>query len=153
MPSTRARRIGTFRGVTAPGQAVETATALAQALDRNDFTSAARWIAPDCVYEVRGERVLGAAAILASYAESAKWAQRQFDEVRYESDVGLPDGDTVPVLYTDNLQKAGGRWHRHRCRQHLTIAPSGLVTRIVHEDLPGEVEALEAYFAACGISR
>ena len=129
------------------------ATALARALDRNDFAGAAECIAADCVYEVRGEAIEGAAAILASYADSARFATRHFDEVRYESEAGEPDGATVAVLYTDYLMKAGGRWHRHRCRQHLTVGAEGRVVKIVHEDLPGEVEALEAYFKECGIER
>ena len=137
----------------APELVLHVANSLARALDRNDFMTAAGWIAPDCLYEVRGETVVGATAILASYADSANWAMRKFDEVRYESEVGAPDQATVAVLYTDYLQKAGGRWHRHRCRQHLTVGDAGRVVRIVHEDLAGEPESLEAYFKECGIVR
>lgn len=132
---------------------LRTATALSQALDRNDFIAAAMWIATDCVYEVRGEEIVGSAAILASYADTATWVEKVFDEVRYESAVEEPRGDTVGVLYTDYLMKVPGQWHRHRCRQHLTVGPAGRVTRIVHEDLEGEPERLEVYFAECGIAR
>jgi len=129
------------------------ATSLAKALDRNDFLGAAEWIAADCLYEVRGDVIVGAESILASYAETAHWAEQVFDEVRYESEVGAPAGDTAAVLYTDYLMKVPGKWHRHRCRQHLTVGPGGRVVRIVHEDLPGEMESLEAYFRECGIER
>ena len=132
---------------------LEVANGLARALDRNDFMTARQWLAVDCLYEVRGETVAGVDAILASYADSAEWATRQFDEVRYESEVGTPAGATVAVLYTDYLLKAGGRWHRHRCRQHLTVGADERVARIVHEDLEGQPEALEAYFKECGIER
>ena len=138
---------------THPELTARVATDLARALDRNDFTAAAAWIAADCVYEVRGDLIVGADAILASYAETANWAVQAFDEVRYESEAGAPEGDTVPVLYTDYLMKVPGKWHRHRCRQHLTVGAAGKVVRIVHEDLPGEMEALEAYFQECGIER
>ena len=129
------------------------ATALSQALDRNDFVGAAMWIATDCVYDVRGDEIVGSAAILASYADTATWVEKVFDEVRYESAVEEPAGDTVGVLYTDYLMKVPGQWHRHRCRQHLTVGAEGRVVKIVHEDLPGEVESLERYFEACGIVR
>ena len=136
-----------------PETVTRVATALSQSLDRNDFVGAAMWIATDCVYDVRGEEIVGSAAILASYADTATWVEKVFDEVRYESVVEEPAGDTVSVLYTDYLMKVPGQWHRHRCRQHLTVGAEGRVVRIVHEDLPGEVEGLERYFEACGIER
>lgn len=136
-----------------PELVTRVATALARALERNDFIGAAEWIATDCLYEVRGEAIAGSAEILASYAHTATWAQQQFDEIRNESEVGAPVGDTAPVLYTDYLMKVPGRWHRHRCRQHLTVGAEERVVHILHEDLPGEVDALEVYFKECGIER
>jgi len=132
---------------------LEVARALSHALDHNDFTSAARWIASDCVYLVRGEEIIGASAILTSYADNAAWATEHFDEVRYESEVSLGNDGSAAVLYTDYLMKVPGQWHRHRCRQHLTLGPNGHVVHIRHEDLPGETESLEAYFKVCGIER
>ena len=80
-------------------------------------------------------------------------ARRAFDEVRYESEVGPVDGETASVTFTDYLMKAGGRWHRHRCRQEFTVDASGRITHIVHREIPGEREALDAYFAECGVER
>lgn len=137
----------------APETVTRVATSLARALDHNDFITAADWMATDCVYEVRDEVIVGSVPILASYADTATWAERAFDEIRYESEIGEPKGDTVAVLYTDYLMKVPGKWHKHRCRQHLTVGAEGRVVRIVHEDLPGETESLEAYFAECGIER
>jgi hypothetical protein len=136
-----------------PEIVTQAAAMLSAALDRNDFATAARLITPDCRYEVRGDTLIGAPAIITSYAESNEWAIAHLDEVRYESEVGTPEGDTVAVRYTDYLMKAGGGWHRHRCRQHLTVNAEGRIARIVHEDLPGEVEALDDYFERCGIRR
>lgn len=126
---------------------------LAAALDADDFTAARRWLAEDCVYEGASETLRGAQAILGSYAEASAWAHRAFDEVRYESQVGAPEGDTVPVTFTDYLLKAGGRWHRYRCRQEFTVGRDGRIARIVHRDLPGEREGLAAYFKECGVER
>lgn len=129
------------------------AQALAHALDFEDYATARGMISDDCVYEL-GERVLnGPDEILASYAESAAWVRRTLDDVRYESAVErLPDG-RASVLYTDYLVLAGGRMHRHQCRQDLTIDEDGLVRRIEHRELPGERDTLNAFFDAAGIER
>ena len=99
-------------GPPPPDIVSQAAAALSAALDRNDFATAAQLISPDCVYEVRGEIMIGADLIIASYAASNQFAVTHFDEVRYESEVGVPEGDTVAVLYTDYLLKAGNGWHR-----------------------------------------
>ena len=113
-----------------PETVIRVATALSQALDRNDFVEAAMWIATDCVYDVRGDAIVGSAAILASYADTATWVEKVFDEVRHESVVEEPvEGDTARVLYTDYLMKVPGQWHRHRCRQHLTVGTEGRCRR------------------------
>jgi len=126
---------------------------LAAALDADDFAAARRWLADDCIYEGASETFRGSEAILTSYRDASGWAHRTFDEVRYESQVGAADGDTVPVTFTDYLLKAGVRWHRYRCQQEFTVGRDGKVARIVHRDLPGEREALDAYFQECGIER
>jgi ketosteroid isomerase-like protein len=126
---------------------------LAAALDADDFTTARGLLAPDCVYVGREETWNSAEAIVASYADASAWAHRTFDEVRYESETGPAEDDAVTVTFTDYLLKAGGRWHRYRCRQTFTVGAAGRIVRIVHHDLPGEREALEAYFRENGIER
>jgi hypothetical protein len=126
---------------------------LAAALDADDFTTARGLLAADCVYVGREETSHGSEAIVASYADASAWAHRTFDEVRYESEVGPPAGAEVAVTFIDYLLKAGGRWHRYRCRQTFTVGDAARVVRIVHHDLPGEREALEAYFSENGIER
>ena len=124
---------------------------LAAALDRDDFIEAARFLATDCIYEIGDETRIGSAAILASYAGSSTWGREHFD-LRYESEVGEPEGDTVAVTYVDHLTLAEHH-HTYRCRQHLTVGPEGRVTRIVHEELPGEREKLDQFFQECGVEK
>jgi hypothetical protein len=126
---------------------------LAAALDADDFATARALIHDDCVYVGVAETMRGAEAIVASYADASAWARRTFDDVRYESETGSAEGATVPVTFTDYLLKAGGRWHRYRCRQDFSVGVDGCITRIVHHDLPGEREALDAYFRESGIER
>lgn len=126
---------------------------LAQALDADDFPAARALLADDCVYETGSETHHGLDEILASYAAASAWAHRVFDEVRYESAVEPVAGATATVSFTDYLLKAGGRWHRHRCRQEFTLGADGRIARIVHREIPGEREALEAYLLESGIER
>ncbi len=136
-----------------PPDAVQrVAAAFAQALDHDDYVGAARWLASDAVYEIGERTLVGSVAILASYADASTWAAHAFDEVRYESEIGEADGDSVTVTYTDHLAK-GGRRHTHRCRQRLTLNDEGRVSRIVHEEIAGEREALDAFFRATGVER
>jgi hypothetical protein len=128
------------------------AQSLATALDRDDFIEAARFLATDCIYETGTETKIGSAAILASYAGSSTWGRQRFDELRYQSEVGVPSGDTVAVTYVDDIA-VGGRRHTYRCRQHLTVNAEGRIGRIVHEELAGEREALDRFFAECGVVR
>src|SRR4029079_12151314 len=114
----------------ADAAALQVARTLAAALDAEDYLTARRVLAPACVYVLAADVYEGPDAILAVYADTAAWVRRTFDDVRYERAVErLPDG-RVSVLYTDFLVQAGGRMHRHRSRQDLTIDLNGRVTRI-----------------------
>jgi hypothetical protein len=139
--------------VPTASQARAVVARLAQALDADDFTGARACLEDDCVYVGLDETWRGSDAIVASYADASTWAHRTFDEVRYASEVGAAEGATVPVTFTDYLLKAGGRWHRYRCRQEFTVGGAGRIVRIEHRELPGEREALDAYFRECGVER
>jgi hypothetical protein len=131
----------------------ESATAFAAALDADDWTAAGRRLADECVYE-RGDEVLrGRAAILGSYAAASAWARNHLDDVRYESEIEAVDGGSATVRFTDYLVKAGGFFHRHRCRQTLFADDAGSFVRIVHHEIPGEREALEGFLRRCGLER
>ena len=125
---------------------------LAHFLDLDAFELARPLLSSECVYEVRGETHVGPNAILASYAAATRYAHTTFDEIRYESEiVGEPVTGTFSVRFTDVLAH-GGAVHRHRSLQHWTFGADGRVERIVHEDLPGEREAVRAFALSCGIA-
>ncbi len=123
----------------------------ATALDRCDYAEATRYVAADCRYEIGAQQLLGPEAIIASYRESAEWGRRVLDQVIYESDVQQEAG-AFSVLYTDRLTHHG-ETHVYRCRQWLWLDSAGRIVRIVHEELPGEREKLDAFFAKHGIKR
>ena len=139
MPDPREPQDGTLRAVV---------EAFARALDRSDFAAARALLAPDCTYDRGSETLAGPDAVLGSYAGSAAWAVRRFDEVRYESEIVAEAGDRFTVRYTDYLLEVPGRWHRHRCEQDVWVNERALVVRIVHRELEREAERLEAFLRA-----
>ncbi len=123
----------------------------ATALDRCDYDEARRYIAADCRYQINPQELVGPEAIIASYRESAEWGRGVLDQVVYESKV-QPVGDHFAVLYIDRVTHHG-ETHVYRCRQRLWLDDSGRVVRIVHEELPGEREALDEFFERQGVKR
>ncbi len=123
----------------------------AAALDRCDFAQATGYLAADCRYEIGGKALNGRDAIIASYRESAEWGRRMLDGVVYESDV-RSEGDHFAVLYTDRITH-GGETCEYRSRQHLWLNADGQVMKIVHEELSGEREKLNGFFARHGVKR
>ena len=128
-----------------PGS-VETATALAGALDREDYPAARALLDDNCVYEIRGEEIVGADAIVASYRENGEAGRKRFDEVRYESAVSELAPTRARIDYTD-IVTLGNSTHVHCCAQEIETGADGRVVNIAHIDLPGQREMLEAFKA------
>jgi hypothetical protein len=123
---------------------------LARALDRDDFTAAAGLIAPNCVYDTGRGVLSGTDDIVASYQSNSAWGRAQFDELLFQSKVAPPVGRRVEVRFVDILRK-GKLEYRHECIQEFTVGKQGKVVKIVHQDLPGEIQALYEFFRQCGI--
>ena len=71
----------------------------------------------------------------------------------YRSEIKLIDGDKATIEFVDDVARRAVA-HIYRCRQTITVDPAtGLITHIDHHELPGEREALYAYFSAVGVSR
>jgi hypothetical protein len=126
--------------------AIATATALAQALDHEDYDTARALLADDCAYTIRDQRIDGADAIIASYRTNADAGHQQFEDVRFESAVSAISPNEARIDYTDYVECAGEKLV-HRCAQLVTVDDTGKVTAITHVDLPGEREKLEAFKA------
>ena len=123
----------------------------AAALDRCDYEEAAHFISSECACSVGTETLVGPQAIIASYRESSDWGARVLDSVAYESSVrSVPVG--ARVRFVDHITHRG-QSHTYRCHQYLEFDAGGLITHILHEEILGEREALDAFFTRCGIRR
>ena len=107
-------------------------------------------LAPHCRYDAPDGPIVGADAIVDSYRRAGKLAASVFDFVGFESGLISVRGDRAEICFTDRLTK-DGKEYVYRCRQRLHFTPGGLVSRIVHEELPGERQSVLEFCAEHGI--
>lgn len=127
---------------------------LASALDADDWDAVRATLADEVRYEVAGETLVGPDAVVASYSSASRSAHELFDLVAYDHGVVSEDGaGTFVIDYTDDLTIDGDTLV-HNARQAVTVdVGTGLVTRIVNVELPGEREAVDEFLRRHGKSR
>ena len=130
----------------------DAALRFARALDREDYDAAAACIHPECAYVVAGACHRGPDAIVSSYREAGVWGAANLDAVEFESSVRLEADRRAVVTFVDHLRRRGEGW-TYRCEQVLDFDEDGLIRRIEHRELPGEAEALRAFFERVGVDR
>ena len=128
------------------------ARAFALALDRDDYSAAAALLADDCSYQSPKGVIDGRTAILESYRAASSWAHSHIDRVQYESSVRVISETNAVITFIDLLEHAG-QAHRYSCEQALSTNQAGLISQIVHCDLPEERVRLDRFFQASGIRR
>ena len=131
---------------------LDVARRFASALDRDDFALAQALLSDDCVYHIREQTHTGAAAIIETYRAASEWAACAFDAIKYDSSIEALDDGRIAITFLDRLRHKGLA-HKHRCRQIVTIDQAVRITRIEHEDLPGEPEAVQSFLDRVGITR
>jgi len=115
----------------------------ASALDAEDYPSAQSCLAELCVYESPEGDATGPAAIVESYKGNGDIARERFDTITYRHEA-VPLGEGwYQITFIDELA-AAGRAHVFRCRQRLHV-DGGRIARIVHEEIPGERAARNAF--------
>lgn len=129
---------------------LEIARGFACALDTEAYDEAAALLDSGCVYDIRGDRHVGPDAIVASYRGNGDDAAEKFDGISYGSDVRRDPNRELVISFWDRIEHLG-RVHEHRCEQVLSIGKNRLIQRIVHRDLPGEVEKLASFKASLGL--
>ena len=124
----------------------------AESLDGEDYDAARERLSAGAEYRISDEVHTGPDAILASYRASGDWAARVIERIEYESQVRATGPRSAIVTFIDRIEHAGERFV-HRSEQHLEFDDAGAIRRIEHVDLPGEPEALAAFFQRVGLAR
>jgi ketosteroid isomerase-like protein len=123
---------------------VEAVTRFAAALDDDDFTALAAVLADDCEYVTPKGTIRGRQQVIASYKAASVSAKSRIDKVRYESSVRSERAGRTIVTFIDHLEH-GGASHTYSCEQAINLDAEVRVCRIVHQELPGEREALDLF--------
>ena len=116
----------------------------ASLIDDKLYLEAGEMISETCEYHHQGAVHQGRTGIIAMYREYDAEMRRNFDEVTYTSGITIEDSTTCVVHFFDILQK-GGKVHESRSEQRLQF-DNGLIVRIEQRDVPGEAEALRAFW-------
>jgi SnoaL-like protein len=121
-------------------------------LDQESFAFLPSLMSEDCEYQAPSGLLKGAEAIVASYRRNAEWAHRTFEHIEWSSEVVAESAATFLITFEDRTLHQGIR-HRYRCRQRIRFDGEGRVNSITHLPIPGEDEALAAFFARIGVER
>ena len=125
-------------------EACRSANDLAEALDGEDYPAARALLSDDCRYEFRGETIDGADEIIALYRDNGDKGRQCFDQIEYRSEISPLPGRRARIDYTDIVTHAG-ETITHHCAQEIGVDEVGKITLIIHVDLEGEREAIEAF--------
>jgi hypothetical protein len=131
-------------------QYVET---LAEALDNDDYETAASVLSPDVEYVVGDETLHGPSAIVASYRAASEMAHRIFDAVGYDHQVLTTDDPTLFHVDYEDILTIGEETLVHKALQHVRAEQGRGVVHITNVDVPGEREQVDAFLARHGRSR
>ncbi len=129
------------------------AARFADALDRDDLTTAALLLDEAVTQRDKTQERAGRDAVIASLAAASRWAWSAFDDVRRESEIVEVAGATVTVRVTAYFAKAPAQWHRHRRLLRLTFADSGAIVRLEAHEIAGQRDSLDRWLAEIRVAR
>jgi predicted SnoaL-like aldol condensation-catalyzing enzyme len=113
-------------------------------IDNARYEEAGELISDDCVYRHENTVHKGRKGIVAMYRELQNGMKPHFDEIKYESEVEVIDGETCKVHYFDEYRK-GDRTHRIRTEEVLKFA-DGKIISIEQLSNHGEAMAFRKFF-------
>ncbi len=120
-------------------------------LDADDFTRFKSLLEENCVYEIGGKVLDSKETIAGLYEKNMKEGKLKFDELVWgKSEVKQVNEQEFEVYFSDFLKHKGIE-HNYKCKQRITINEVGLVTKIVHIELPGKREALKKFYKQVGL--
>ena len=113
-------------------------------IDNARFEEAEELISEDCIYRHENTVHRGRTGIVAMYRELQNGMKPHFDEIKYESEVELIDGESCKVHYFDEYRK-GDRSHRTRTEEIMKFR-DGKIVSIEQISNHGEAMAFRKFF-------
>lgn len=115
---------------------------LAQALDEEDYDTAALCLEVDAEYDTGEKTIKGVDAILKSFKEAAERGRKEFDSVVFLHEID-PQTPTE-VRFLDVLTRNGETFTLDHT-MHLTLTAQGCIHKLRLSYPPGERERLRAF--------
>lgn len=119
----------------------------ASSLDAEDYPLTESYLADNCVYESPTGDLTGT-AIIDSYKGSGDIARKRFDSIVYRHEIKPLSEGWYQVTFIDELFSGRGS-HVFRCNQQVRVE-NGRIVRIIHQEIPGERERLDAFTQCLG---
>lgn len=113
-------------------------------IDETRFDEAAELLAEESEYHYWEGNYSGRKNIANIYRQLHAWSKKMFDEAIPSSEVEPVDESSCKVHFKDQV-RIGDRWHESRFDQLLRFE-DGLIVDIQEVQLPGEAEAMHAFF-------
>lgn len=113
-------------------------------IDNGRFDEAGEMLADDCQHQHANTCHQGREGVIAMYRKIQSEMRPLFDEVRYDSEVELIDGETCRVHYFDEY-RIGDRTHRTRTEEILKFRDGKIISieQISHH---GEAQAFRKFW-------
>ncbi len=129
-------------------QKEQVAKAFGTFLDEDDFPAVKRLLEEDCLYEINGETIKGKDKIVDLYQANMLEGRQKFDELKWGRSKIIKLNEYEFEVHFSDFLKHKGIEHNYNCKQILKLGDSNLIHKIIHVELPGQKEALKAFYKA-----
>lgn len=113
-------------------------------IDALEFDEAKELISDECIYRCENETHKGKEGVIAIYRHHHEEATKLFDEIAYDSEVELIDGDTCKIRFTDQIKWKGLEYET--VSQQVLKFENGKIVSIVHSITPDEMQGMRRFF-------
>jgi hypothetical protein len=128
----------------------EIAAKYVKIMDSEDYEPAKQFLANDCCYKVGELFYMGPDAIIEIYRSHHDFAKSTFDSIIYKSEVSRISEAEFEVVYFDIITH-GKKTHTYKCKQFFCFNTENKITKITHENIPGEYEQLKIFYKEVGV--
>jgi len=123
-----------------------TATLFGKYLDEDNFEAVKKLLETNCEYFIHDKKIISKETIVNSYSKNQKEGKAKFDKMIWgKSYIEKITDHQFEVFFSDHLTHKGIT-HNYKCKQKLFINSNFLIEKIIHQELLGQREKLEAFY-------